>query len=569
MDNFLTAFQNYAISFPDKVACIFLEKGESETSRITYGELNKRAQAIAVYLQQQGIAQQQCVALLYPPGIEFVAAFIGCLYAGLIAIPLPYPMKSNFHNVVPSLKAIIHDASINSILTTGEFTDQCVKDGLQNIFADKTIWDTTKINPEVANNFRQLLIDKSMIACLQYTSGSTSNPKGVIITHDNLIHSLAYASAVWDYSPGSVSLMWPSHSHIYGLTTGLLTPLINGSLCIIMPAMAFLLRPIRWLRAISNYRITHSGCPNFGYEICINQIKDQQLAGIDLGSWKVAINGGEPIQAITLEKFCKRFFVYGFRYESFCPAYGMSEMTGLIATTKVNEAANCYEQATFDGSQLSTDHQQHNKVQKFIGCGKSLQKTSIKVVHPETHELVAEGQVGELCLAGPTCMSGYWGQKDSDTAHFFMLPDAGGEKKYLRTGDLGFVKNGELVVTGRLKDVVIISGKNHYVFDIEATVETSHPNLNQDNAAFSLCQDGCEKLFIVQEVDVASENDYKEMVMAVRKSVSDKHNIDTHGILFAERNTLPKTGSGKKKRYLCKEYYLNNRLNILYHDIKL
>lgn len=567
MNTLLTSLQDHARINPNKTACIVLGNDLNEISCNSYEEIYNKSLAVASYLQQLGLTKGHRVILLYPNGVEFIIAFLACLHLGLIAICLPYPTKANFNQFVNQSATIINNAQVKNILTIQQFMTVFAEEiQISEILARQMIVDTTS-HAEYAAKLIYTPLYEEDIAFLQYTSGSTDNPKGVIVKHTNLLSSLLQTNEVWQYTSNSISLNWASHTHIYGLVTGLLNPLFSGGLCIIMPTLTFMLSPVKWLKAISNYQVTHSGCPNFGYDLCVKQIKVQELIDIDLNSWKVAINGGEVIQATTLKKFYEKFSAVNFRFESFCPAYGMSEMTGLIAASRINEKPNyhCLSNNTYQ--KIIPNHPMVDK-NTLVSCGKFLSKTSAIIVNPETLAILPDDQVGEICLTGPTCIQNYWGHENNKEYYLSFVNKDKQNISYLRTGDLGFKHDEEIILTGRLKDIIIISGKNYNAIELENTITDSHPDLQQTTIAFSLNIDAQERLFILHETLPASLNNYRAIIMAIRHAVSTNHAIDVHGILLVEIESIKKTTSGKKQRYLNKQDYINNKLRILYQDIK-
>ena len=293
MSNIVTVLQGKATQIPKKIAYVFLQDGKNEFAQLTYEELDQKAKSVAAYLQSQSLFGER-VLLLYPSGLDFVAAFMGCLYAGAVPVPLNCPVLDEIEKSFSLLKAVAEDAAIAGIFTPNQYFNK-----LQMLVSAKQfIADINHLNP--VGSYIPVKLKENDIAYLQYTSGSTSTPKGAVILHKNLKYNLIATIKAWKYTDDSITLNWAPHSHVYGLSCGILVPLYHGTLAVLMPTSAFITRPLNWLEAISKYRATHGGCPNFGYELCVRDINSLDMNGIDLSCWKVAINGGEAVQADTL-----------------------------------------------------------------------------------------------------------------------------------------------------------------------------------------------------------------------------------------------------------------------------
>jgi acyl-CoA synthetase (AMP-forming)/AMP-acid ligase II len=559
-----------ALTQPEQKAFTFLQNGEIEAGSLTYQELDQQARAIAVQLQKMGASQER-VLLLYPTGLEFISAFWGCLYAGSVAIPAPMPDPIRMKRALPRLEALIKDARALFVLTPARNYSQLREMSLQFSEEFKTVnWIISDQIPyQLAQNWQQPDLNGDSLAYLQYTSGSTSTPKGVMVTHGNLMHHCAYLQEAWGYSPESVAATWVPHFHDYGLVDGLIQPLYVGIQCYLMSPVAFYMRPIRWLQAISQYRVTHSQGPNFAYEHCLNRSKPEEYRTLDLGSWQTASNGAEPIRPETIERFIATFEPYGFRQEALYPAYGMAEATLLIATKRHGEApavltvlADALEKNRIVVSSI----EQEKGVRSLVSCGPPIGEFKAVIANPETLTQCQPSEVGEIWVSDPSVTAGYWNRDEQTKQTFCAYLADSGEGPFLRTGDLGFLQEGELFITGRIKDVIIIRGRNHYPQDIELTVEKSHPALRPSHgAAFGLAIKGEERVIVVQEVERSYQRrlDVEEVVGNMREAVRDEHELQLYTVILIKAGSIPKTSSGKIQRSTCRSQFLAGTLDVL------
>ena len=564
--NLVDVLKKRARKVPDQIAYLFLEDGEEESGRITYGELDKKARVIAAYLQNKQLIGQP-VILLYPTGLDFIAAFMGCLYAGCIAVPASCPALGEFKKSASTLLTLAQNSGALTVLTLPAYIP-LLKEHCAEFIATNNILiaETKNLNENLLAYYKPVKIDEKSITHLQYTSGSTSAPKGVITCHKNLISSLKNHIRSWGYDEQSVTLSWTPHSHVYGLLGGLLVPLYNGSLGILLPPAEFIRKPANWLRAISKYHVSHSGGPNFSYELCAQRIRPEELNGIDLSSWKVAPAAGEPVRYLTLEKFIKSFGAYGFHIQNFCSSYGMSEATGLIAASK---PGHHFSMARMERLGLLHNNvvevEESSNTRAIISSGLNVFGLEVTVVNPDSLTLLSEGVIGEIWLSGETICSGYWGQSE-ETQKVFKNQLSGSNKYYLRTGDLGYLKEGEIYLTGRLKEVIIIYGKKYYPQDIEAIASEMNAEIinSCENIVFSIEKEGKEKVIIVQEITHDIDSVSKdELISSIRQAISEQLKIDLYGICLVEKNSLPRTPSGKLSRKLSQAYFLEDKFNFL------
>ena len=406
------------------------------------------------------------------------------------------------------------------------------------------------------------------LAFLQYTSGSTGTPKGVMVTHGNIIHNQQLIQQAFGHSEQSIGVGWLPLFHDMGLIGHVFQPIYVGFPSILMPPVAFLQKPIRWLKAISKYRATTSGGPNFAYDLCVKKVKPEQLTNLDLSSWDLAYSGAEPVRAETLEQFSKQFAHCHFNYSAFYPCYGMAETTLFATGGDKNQKpviqgvlAGELEQNSVVETEISSPESR-----VFVGCGRPYLNTTVTIVNPESLTRCEKGQVGEIWVSGASIASGYWNRPETTQESFQAYLKDTGEGPFLRTGDLGFFSNGELFVTGRLKDVIIIRGQNYYPQDIEMTVQKSHLAMRHNcGAAFTVEVKGEERLVIIQEVErtYLRKLNVNEVVGNIRQAVTAEHSLQVYATVLVKTGSIPKTSSGKIQRHACKFGFLNRSLNVV------
>jgi acyl-CoA synthetase (AMP-forming)/AMP-acid ligase II len=563
--------QYRALNQSDQKAYTFLQNGEKEIDSLSYKELDEKARAIAVELQKQGGSSQRAL-LLYPPGLEFIAAFFGCLYAGVVAIPAPPPDPIRLKRTLPRLKAIIQDAQASLILTDFQRHSQLKETTSEFSSAFQSInWIVSEEIPsELAQEWQKPDINSNTLAYLQYTSGSTSTPKGVMLTHKNLIYHCAYIKQAWGYTSDSIATTWVPHFHDYGLVDGLIQPLYSGIPCYLISPIAFYMRPIRWLQTISRYRVTHTQGPNFAYEHCLRRITPEQRATLDLSSLRTASNGAEPVRQETVENFIATFEPYGFRRDALYPAYGLAEATLLVSTKKHGEAPGIFKveaEALERNRVVAVSQESKDKgIKTVVSCGPPICGMKVAIVNPDTLTKCQPDAVGEIWVCDPSMAVGYWNRPEETERTFRAYLADSGEGPFMRTGDLGFLQNGELFITGRIKDVIIIRGRNHYPQDIELTVEQSHPSLRYGHgAAFAVDIKGEERLVVVQEVERSYQKhlDMDEVVGNIREAVRDEHDIQVYSVVLIRAGSISKTSSGKIQRSACRVKFLEGTLEVL------
>ncbi len=532
----------------------FLGDGEVETTHLTYGQLDVQARVIGAQLQKLGMSGER-VLLNFPPGLDFISAFFGCLYAGVVAVPVPlvsHPRKFS------RVQKILDDAGAKVILTTEPLLAKLKGNIGEASRRQPLVWlATDTLSGACVDHWHCPIVKSETLAYLQYTSGSTGDPKGVMVTHGNVLHNLAYTEQEYNYSPESLSVSWLPHFHDMGLILGILQPLYEGCRSVLFPPLSFVQRPIRWLRVISRYQGTHSGGPNFAYDLCVRKISHDERKTLDLQSWQVTCNGAEPIHHDTLLRFAEIFEPNGFRWKTFCPAYGLAESTLIVSNTR--QAAEPV------STQVDESNESSNSSRAVVSCGRVGFGMNVRIVDPETGCPCPRHTIGEIWVSGPSVTKGYW-KREQETQHTFhaFLADES-EGPFLRTGDLGFFQDEELFVTGRLKDLIIIRGSNYAPQDIERTVEQSHPLLaSGSRVAFSVEKAGEERLVVVQDVGrTQSELELQDLTSSIRQAVADEHVLQIYELVFVKPRGVPKTSSGKIQRQACRLSYLKGELPVV------
>ena len=545
-------------------AYIFLSDRGGEEAVLTYGELQGAARALAAQLMQR-VTPGDRALLVFPPGLEFMVAFFGCLMARVIAVPMMMPRRNSARD---SSAAILANCEPAIALTTSAFT---LRGDLQARFARGGLqWLAVDLAATRTDDVDLPLPDTDAIAFLQYTSGSTSDPKGVAVSHANLLANSEMIRLSLGNTSRSTYVNWVPLYHDMGLILNALQAFYVGAPCVLMAPNAFMQRPLNWLRAISTYKAEVACSPNFGYDLCVNRYRPEQMEGIDLSSWKVALNGAEPVRAETIRKFIDTFAAHGFHPDAAFPAYGMAEATLLISggdrgaghiTQTVSQSA-----LQAHRTEPPTENADAHAV---VGCGRALKGERIAIVAPDRRARLPHDRVGEIWVSGSNIARAYW--RNEAATHEDLHAQIEGEDSttsWLRTGDLGFLdQHGELFVTGRIKDLIIIRGINHYPQDIEQTVQRLHPSLRQNGgAAFSVPdENGEETLAIVQEIERTERHkvDLEELKALIREGVADQHELFARHIALIRPGTLPKTTSGKIQHALARRLWLEGRLDLL------
>jgi len=565
----------HARSRPERVAFTFLRNGEVEEDTLTFGELDARARTVARELRRHTAPGERAL-LLYPPGLEFIAAFFGCLYAGVVAVP-SYPPRPN--HSLQRLEAILRDAEAALLLTT-EGVLPTLQPGLPKAGGGFPLaLATDRLPTDPAAEGGEHLPDLHSLAFLQYTSGSTADPKGVMVTHGNLLENQHAIRRAMEHDDHTVFVGWLPLFHDMGLVGNLLQPVFLGIPCVLMAPVAFLQRPARWLEAISRYGATTSGGPNFAYDLCARKVSETERAALDLSAWKVAFNGAEPVRPATLEQFTSRFSTCGFRKEAFFPCYGMAETTLMAAGGGVQHAPRVLRVsgAALARGVVAPAGAGEPDVRELASCGPAVPEHELRVMDPERRVPAATGRIGEIWVAGPSVTAGYWRQPEL-TRESFGLELAGkpGEG-FLRTGDLGFLQEGELYVTGRRKELIILRGRNYYPHDLEESAREALGFAANSCAAFALEDGDRERLAMVIEADRAlvrstrrepgeAKAELISRVDRVRHAVASAHEIFPELVVFVRPGTFPRTSSGKVQRLLCRTFLEQGELQEIHRS---
>lgn len=555
-------FNTHLVRFPNKTIYRFLTNGEEETASRTFQQLYERSKVIASHILEKATPGDR-VLLLYPSGLDFTDAFFGCLLAGVIAVPA-FPPQGKRR--IGRLETIVADCNATLIITTDEVYKKCHSWFSDEVFSEVK-WLQTNVLTTIKEVSKNVEITAQTIAFLQYTSGSTGDPKGVMVTHQNILHNTKLIQDSFRLSPKSIGVTWLPIYHDMGLIGNILEALCVGFELIIMSPTSFIQKPIRWLQTISDYKATYSGGPNFSYDLCVNQIQEEQLKELDISGWKSAFNGSEPIRLETLHRFVDKFEKVGFKEKALFPCYGMAETTLVVSSSKYTSVPNMLylEKDKFHQGIISI-HREEKKTNQigFVGNGPVLGDLKVKIVNPETRQVCKKGEIGEIWVAGKSIAKGYWNrEKLSQEIFLATTVYANGKENtkagtFLRTGDMGFFHEGELFVSGRLKEVMIFNGANYYPQDIEKTIQEAHPDLqNNAGAAFETVIDGVAQLVIVQEVKRTSMRNYnfKEIVKSICDSVFQEHELGVYGILMVKPGRVSKTSSGKIQRVGAKRAY--------------
>ena len=544
--NLIDLLRDRAAAQPDSTAFTFLESGENEGASLTWSALDLRSRAIAAAIQTK-VRPGDRVLVMLPPGVDFVAAFFGVVYAGAVAIPVYPPSGGRADRTAARLRAIVDDARVSLVVSsTAVAGKRSVVASLIPRLAGLSWLTVDTVDDSAVEAWRLTACGGDSLALLQYTSGSTASPRGVMVTHANLLDNLTYSAALAKHDRSSVAVSWLPVNHDMGLIDGVLQPVFSGFCSYLMAPAAFLQRPARWLQAISRFGATHSGGPNFAYDLCARRVQDDERDALDLSTWRIAFNGSEPVRRSTLESFHRRFASSGFRWEAFRPAYGLAESTLLVTSTRADETPQFLD---------------IEPGRSLVSCGTINGTPRIRIVDPATRAVVGDGAVGEIWVAGRSVAQGYWNQPHDSAATFQATIDGVDDGPYLRTGDLGCIVKDRLFVTGRMKDVLIVRGVKHYPQDLEATAERAHPAIRAGCcAAFSVDRHDEERIVVVAEVDPRrplGDGDFERTSTAIRLAIGEAHQVDVADVTLVPAGTLPRTTSGKLQRYLCRDAFVS------------
>ncbi|MHB2155572.1 amino acid adenylation domain-containing protein [Calditrichota bacterium GD2] len=585
---------------PDKRAYTYLKDGK-KSIEMTYGELDARARALAATLQKKGLEGHRAL-LLYPPGLDYIVGFFGCLYANVIAVPAYPPDPNRLNRSLPRLQAIVNDSKSTIALTTDSIlymirmmrmgnkigntlgrmpflrkfrtTMRYFSSSKSGVAESHSLGDlewlsADKVPTSLGDDWYEPAVTEDTIAFLQYTSGSTGDPKGVILTHYNLLANSKIIYDLMQYPKNGEGVFWIPIYHDMGLIGGVLQPLYGEVPSTLMSPITFLQHPLRWIEAMNNIskdKVVGTAAPNFAYELCIKKATPEKIKHFDLSNWFVALNGAEPVRPSTIDRFTEIFGKVGFKKEAFFPAYGLAEATLMVTGSKKDEGPVYLhvDKYAFKKNKILEVPAEDENSQTLISSGYSHPLQKVAIVNPDTFEECKPGEIGEIWVKGPSVSPGYYDRPKETEETFHNYIKGSNEGPFLRTGDLGFLTEGRLFVTGRVKDLIIIRGTNHYPQDIEATVEAAHPLIRQGcSAAFTIDENGQEELVIVAEVRQSKNANFGEAIDAIRQAVIENHDLQTYAVVLIKARTINKTSSGKIQRRANKEDFLNNNLQVV------
>ncbi len=534
--------------FTNKPLFIVLDSNGQQSNAISYSDFIDQTLALAAWLNEQGYEK---AILSYGPGLDFIISFYACLFAGVIAVPLPEITEGKLAEDLQKLNAISADIDTCAVLTDHQIHQLLLPQaGLHTNISH--IIDTTALSVRAPQQALPPL-KQDDIACLLYTSGSTGAPKGVIIRHKDFYYNAVSLADATAFSATSVGVSWMPQYHSFALVFNALLPVYAAGTMILLAPYAFVAQPYRWIQAISEYRATHSAAPTFGYLQAARNCTDEQLENIDLSSWQVGLIAAEPIKSFVFDTFFKRFASNGLETEFMKPLYGLSE-TGPISCVN-------YQQAPFFKSENTRAQSLSNAC-----LGSAFPDTTIVCVNPDTRKICADLEVGEIWVSGPSVSSGYW-RNDEINAQVFHQSLARIPGEFFRTGDLGYIWNNELYITGRLKEILIINGKNHAPQEIEWAVQQVSPLLASNaTAAFSVATREGEKIIVAQEIatDIAdTPSNIDTIYRAILQAAYRVHNIQLASVVFVPVGAIPRTAGGKIRRSYCKELFEQQQLPIL------
>jgi acyl-CoA synthetase (AMP-forming)/AMP-acid ligase II len=573
--------RNRATRNPEDLAFRYMDNGDVDgpTTEWTFSELYRQSVGVAEELVEQDLTDSNLL-LAFPPGLDFVKAFYGCLLAGARAVPVPLPNPRS-KNPLGGILRIAGACGASTVLTNQQLAAMTA--GME---AELPV-SLTAVADRVGSDWPGPWASMDQIAYLQFTSGSTGHPKGVAISHANAVSNLRVMGQMLRMRSNKPGLGWAPHYHDLCLVGHILGPVYYGFESTLMSPMDFLLKPVRWLRAMSHYKVANSACPNFGYEYAARRIKPEDCEGIDLSNWLVAGNGGEPVLQETMQTFIKKFEPYGFRSQTFMPTYGMAESVLFVSGMKsLSEPPKVLTLSSTDLEKDTVRIIAENEPggRKVTSCGRPGSDHRVIAVDPATLTPSEPNRIGELWVQGPSVPGGYWNLLEESAATFDARLAGTNEGPFMRTGDLGFVAEGEIYLTGRLKDLIIIAGRNHYPNDIELTVQRSGAPVRMGSCvAISVDTGGVEKLVIIAEVDerrlpadgqsanpVADSIDefWASAVRTVQGAISEGHGLSVDSVVFVAPRSLEKTSSGKPRRRYYKKLFIKGDLAVL-HEKRL
>jgi acyl-CoA synthetase (AMP-forming)/AMP-acid ligase II/lauroyl/myristoyl acyltransferase/acyl carrier protein len=558
----LNVLEDRAREKPDGLAFAALKDSLKPYASLTYRQLQEAVSATSAHLQTLA-GRGERVVLLYAHPFDFLTAFLGCLRAGLIAIPTPLPNTFTAKRVLARMQGIFQDAHPALALTTSDELPNLEEAYLDIQQAYNLKWVATDQIPASRADLAPAAPKPSDVAYLQYTSGSTSAPKGVMITHGNIMHQVDYLTRVWTKDGRSSGMScWMPYYHDMGLFSGILFPIYLSIPCYLMAPISFIRRPETWLQTVSRYRLSHTAAPVFAFDLCAQKLTPEQRASLDLSCLDMACLGAEPIHPGIVRQFIETFAPHGFRPDALIPGYGLAEATLAVTVTPLQGGPRV---AAFSKADLArrvvTPATEGPEATALVGSGRPLADVPVLIVDETTMKLCGPNQIGEIWVGGPSVAAGYW-EKEEDNARVFQARLANGEGPFLRTGDLGFFHDGQIYIAGRIKDIMIFQGQNFYPQDIEWTVQESHPLLQKGGvAAFSVEAEQGEQLVVTQELASVPKDDveFERIASSIRRAVAAQHSLATHAVVLIRKGTIPKTSSGKIQHHAARADFLSGK----------
>lgn len=545
MNNIITRLGVHAAVRPNATAFAILNNGEEIGQQISFGQLQSKVATLASHIAGTQLHGKR-VLLAYQDIVEFITAFLACQYCGIIAVPVSYPRGTK---QAARLFAIIEDAQASAIMSTTDAV-ALVGDALNGSIEIITT-DNAVTNGAIDPAFHET-------SFIQYTSGSTGRPKGVVVSATNLWHNQQLIADTFGCNQDSVILSWLPFHHDMGLIGNMLHAIYIGCRCIMMSPLSFMQRPARWMEAVSNYKVTHSGGPNFAYDIAVEKMPAEEVAKLDLSSWTVAYNGSEPLRKETLDRFAQHFSVAGFNKNALCPCYGLAEATLLVSGGKKTFSSIFIERELRDGKIILSDEENSDAI-AVVSSGEVANGMDCKIIAVANGKECAELQEGEICIAGNSVTAGYWARDNEE--HFYIIND----KPFLRTGDLGFMHDNSLFVHGRLKEMLIIRGKNFYPYDIEDVAVESNASIETNGVAVFGIKTPEEGFVVLAEVKrhLLKTIAAHEVIAAIDNAIADSFGVTAYDIILTTPLGIPRTTSGKLQRVKCKDAYAQNAFNVI------
>jgi acyl-CoA synthetase (AMP-forming)/AMP-acid ligase II len=554
--NLFDILDHWTARAPEAIAFRFVDSAGAATAELSYARLQGLALAVAARLADIGARAGDRAVLVFPTGLEFFPAFFGCLYAGVAAVPVAPPRRRGGRD---ASAGIVEDCAPVAVLSAAGQADSL--DAALGLAGRIPVLRTDELEARDAPRAR------GDVAFLQYTSGSTSAPKGVVVRQAGVLANLEMMRAAMGGGGASAIVSWTPLHHDMGLILNALHALRLGARCALMSPIGFLQRPLNWLRAIADQRADIAGGPNFAFDHCVARYSAAAMEGIDLSGWRVAFNGAEPVRAATLQRFAETFAPHGFDARALYPCYGMAEATVLVSGGRPGAGPSVME---VDRAAL-----QNGRIEpaalgervRLVGCGHALPGEEIAIADPDAWTRLGPNRIGEIWLRGPNIATGYFRNAEATRETFGATIAGEGDGEWLRTGDLGFMApDGELFIAGRLKDLIILRGVNHYPQDIEETVQKRVPGMRAGHgAAFIVDEDaGQPKLVIVQEIERTALHalDREEAIADIREAVAEEHQVSVHAVALVGPGLAPKTTSGKIQRRLTRRLWLEGRFDL-------